>query len=34
MGECHMPNESMALEDMRFNTVMFAEAIRALAVNE
>ena len=34
MGECHMPNESMSLEDIRFNTHMFAEAIKALAVSE
>lgn len=34
MGECHMPNESMALEDIRFNTVMFADAIAALAVKD
>ncbi len=30
-SECHMPNESMALSDIRFNTVVMAEAIRKLA---
>lgn len=30
-GECHMPNESMGLADIRFNTLAMAEAIRRLA---
>ena len=30
-SECHMPNESVALKDIRFNTVVFADAIRRLA---
>ena len=30
-SECHMPNESMALADIRFNTVVMAEAIAKLA---
>ncbi len=28
---CHMPNESMSLANIRFNTIVIAEAIRALA---
>ena len=31
-SECHMPNESIALSSIRFNTVVFAEAIEKLAV--
>lgn len=30
-SECHMPDESMALADLRFNTVVIAEAIARLA---
>ena len=31
VSECHMPNESMSLDNIRFNTIVFAEAIKALA---
>lgn len=33
-SECHMPNESVGLKDIRFNTVVFAEAIKKLACEE
>ena len=28
---CHMPDESISIEDIRFNTNIMAEAIRRLA---
>lgn len=31
VSECHMPDESCALEDIRFNTLVMADAIAALA---
>jgi len=31
VAECHMPDESIAIESMRFNTRLMAEAIRRLA---
>ncbi len=30
-SQCHMPDESVSLEDLRFNTCVMAEAIRRLA---
>ena len=32
-SQCHMPDESIAIEDIRFNTQVMAEAIRRLAAN-
>lgn len=30
-SQCHMPDESIAIEDIRFNTIVIAEAVRRLA---